>query len=118
MAERAAGAFPHRPGSELSATGPLTLPPDADASTRALFRAFVERGRLSTLPAKRRKRLVTLDLVAQRFEPGVRYPELEVNAMLREVYDDYVTLRRLLVDEGFLTRESAVYWRSGGTVVV
>jgi hypothetical protein len=27
-------------------------------------------------------------------------------------------LRRYLVDEGLLSREAGVYWRSGGTVVV
>ena len=33
-------------------------------------------------------------------------------------YDDYAALRRYLVDEGFLTREGGIYWRSGGTVEV
>ncbi len=34
------------------------------------------------------------------------------------LYDDYVTLRRALVDFGFLDRASGTgeYWRSGGTV--
>jgi hypothetical protein len=37
---------------------------------------------------------------------------------LRAFYDDYVALRRYLVDEGFLAREGGIYWRSGGTVEV
>lgn len=96
----------------------LVLPADADARTQRLFRAFVADGRITVLPAKHGKRMVVLDLVAQRFEPGVRYSEVEVNAILREVYDDYVTLRRLLVDDDFLDRDHGVYWRSGGTVAV
>ena len=66
------------------------------------------------MPAKRSRRLVVLDHVAQVFEPGRRYPEREVNVLLRAFYDDYAALRRYLVDEGFLAREDGEYWRSGG----
>jgi putative glutamine amidotransferase len=47
---------------------------------------------------------------------GVRYPESDVNARLRRFHPDYAAVRRYLVDDGFLTREIGVYWRSGGTV--
>ena len=33
-------------------------------------------------------------------------------------FTDHAALRRYLVDEGFLTREESVYWRTGGTVEV
>jgi hypothetical protein len=46
----------------------------------------------------------------------VRYPEREVNGILGGFDDDWATLRRFLVDEGFLSREAGVYWRSGGSV--
>jgi hypothetical protein len=73
-------------------------------------------GRITTMPAKRSKRLVLLDHVARQFEVGVHYPEQEVNRILRAVFDDYVALRRYLIDEGFLDRDHGDYWRSGGTV--
>jgi hypothetical protein len=83
----------------------------------AVLRAFMNRdGRLLTVPAKRAKRLVVLDHLAQLFEPGERYPEPEVNRRLRAVHDDVAMLRRYLVDEGFLAREAGFYWRSGGSV--
>ena len=75
-------------------------------------------GRLFTLPAKRTKRLLVLDHVVQAFEPGRTYAEKEVNAIVGRLHDDFAALRRALVDEGFLTRENNVYWRSGGTVDV
>ena len=75
-------------------------------------------GRIVTMPAKRSRRLVLLDHVAQQFEVGVRYKEGEVNLKLRILHDDYAALRRYLVDEGFLSREHGEYWRSGGTVDV
>jgi len=85
--------------------------------TAAILRSFFDAdGRLVTVPAKRGKRLVVLDHLAQRFEPGERYSETEINRRLREAHDDVAALRRYLVDEGFLTREAGVYWRSGGSV--
>jgi len=84
----------------------------------AVFTAFMKDGRITTMPAKRSKRLVLLDYVAGLFEVGVHYTELEVNSTLRPVFDDYVALRRYLVDEGFLARADGEYWRSGGTVEI
>lgn len=84
---------------------------------------FFDGHRLRHLPAKRSKRLVVLERLALEFEPGVRYDEAEVNERLGRFGDDHATLRRALVDEGFLDREpgvdatgtaTIVYWRSGG----
>jgi hypothetical protein len=75
-------------------------------------------GRLDRIPASRAKRLVVLDHVVRVFEPGVRYPERDVNTMLAAFHPDYAALRRYLVDEMFLAREHGTYWRIGGTVDV
>jgi hypothetical protein len=76
---------------------------------------FAEDGSLHTIPSKHSKLLVVLDRLAQEFEPGHRYQEAEVNLILRRVHPDHAALRRYLVENGFLTRESGTYWRSGGT---
>ncbi|MFC6660855.1 DUF2087 domain-containing protein [Deinococcus multiflagellatus] len=76
-----------------------------------MLRAFLKDGRLSTLPAQRKKRDVILHELAGLFEPGRRYPEREVNAVLGEVYGDVFTLRREMVGLGVLAREAGVYWR-------
>ena len=96
--------------------GEPLLVPDDDPLAQKIFRAFVRDGRITSLPARWSKKVVLMDHVARLFEPGLRYPEPVVNRRLRWVYDDYVTLRRYLVDAGFLSRENGVYWRSGGTV--
>ncbi|MCF6506021.1 DUF2087 domain-containing protein [Blastococcus sp. MG754426] len=93
---------------------PLSDDPVADA----VLSAFVRDGRLVSIPSQRSKRLVVLDHLVRVFEPGVRYPEREVNGLLAVWHPDVAALRRYLVDEGFLTRESGVYWRSGGYVEV
>ena len=87
-----------------------------DAGAAAVLRAFMPSGRLEQIPAARSKRLVVLDHVARVFEPGVRYPESEVSALLKAFHPDYAALRRYLVDEGFLSRDGGTYWRTGGSV--
>lgn len=88
-----------------------------DLDREAVLRAFLAAdGSLARVPSKLTKRLVVLDHVAQVFEPGLRWPESEVNDRLRSFHPDVAALRRHLVDEGFLAREDGTYWRCGGTV--
>ena len=84
----------------------------------AVLRNFLIDGRLTHLPVPRQKRRVVLDFLAGRFEPGVQYPERDVNFMLGQFHRDYAALRRALVDEEFLERRDGFYWRAGGTVAV
>jgi hypothetical protein len=79
-------------------------------------RAFWDGDRLVRMPAKRSKRLIVLDRLAQAFEPGRAYQEAHVNELLVRAHPDYALLRRALVDEGFLARENGWYWRVGGSV--
>ena len=88
---------------------------DEPADVARVLRAFVQDGRLTSIPAVHSKRIVVLDWLAQRFEPGRRYNEREVNQILREVHGDTAALRRYLVDEDFLSRDAGEYWRSGGS---
>lgn len=81
----------------------------------SVLRNFMSGGRLTGLPVQRSKRAVVLDFVVQRFEPGRRYEEAEVNRTLKQLWDDHATLRRALVDDGLLARDEGLYWRSGGT---
>jgi hypothetical protein len=91
-------------------------PLDPDPSRAAVLRAFVRDGQLTSLPATRGKRRVLLEHIAAAFEPGVRYSEKDVNAVLRAWHPDYAALRRYLVDEELLAREGGRYWRIGGPV--
>jgi hypothetical protein len=81
-----------------------------------LLRVFLGGDRIERLPAKQSRRRLLLDVIAQAFEPGVRYSERRVSLFLACVHDDYAALRRYLVDEDFLSRAEGQYWRSGGTV--
>jgi len=89
-----------------------------DPAQDAVLQTFLRDGRLVSIPTQHSKRRVVLEHLVVVFEPGVRYPEREVNALLAAWHPDVAALRRYLVDEGFLTRQAGVYWRSGGYVEV
>jgi len=97
---------------------PAPEPLSDDPAEDAVLSAFVRDARLVSIPAQHSKRLVVLRHLVRVFEPGVRYPEREVNALLAVWHPDVAALRRYLVDEGLLTREAGVYWRIGGPVDV
>lgn len=89
---------------------------DVSAGDATVLRAFFRDGRLQSVPVQAHKRAVVLDHISRVFEVGVRYPEKQVDALLRAFYPDYAALRRYLVDGQFLSRDAGVYWRSGGSV--
>jgi hypothetical protein len=89
---------------------------DAPPHSAKVLRTFLRGGRLGSIPTSHAKRLIILDRLAQELEPGVRYTERQVNALLRPFHDDVAALRRYLVDDGFVDREAGQYWRAGGSV--
>jgi DNA-binding transcriptional ArsR family regulator len=82
---------------------------------RRVIATFFPGGRLTRMPAQRRKRSLVLQRFLAEFDPGVTYTEQEVTARITPLYDDYCLVRRLLVDEGHLVRESGIY-RMGDNV--
>lgn len=102
-------------GGEQGETSPPTHGSEASPASAAdrerakVLRDFFVDGRLKQIPAQRRKRVVVLQQLVTRFAPDHDYPEREVNGRLREAHDDVATLRRELVDYGFMTRASGVY---------
>ena len=90
----------------------------ANEDEEAVLRTFFRNGRLVEIPVKHAKRLIVLERIALEFEPGRRYDEKEVNAIVGVFFNDYAAIRRYLVDEGFLDRDHGEYWRAGGRVEV
>lgn len=90
---------------------PAALAEIEDASLRKVLRSYLVDG---LMPRAGTKRKLLLAYLATAFEPGLKYSEKEVNDTVRVWHPDVAALRRYLVDEGLLSREDGVYWRSGG----
>ncbi len=101
-----------------AAAAPAREPLSEDPAEAAVLASGGGDGRLVSIPAQQTKRRVVLEHLVRVFEVGVRYPEREVNALLAVWHPDTAALRRYLVDEGLLSREAGLYWRSGGRVDV
>lgn len=112
-----------RLAAEIERLGPVPEPAAADdgwiaalgwsAEDQQVLRENTHGRQLTRLPAKQKKMLVIIRWLATLFEPGRFYSEAEVNVVLKAVYaEDYVSLRRDLVDMGYLRRErgGGKYW--------
>lgn len=71
--------------------------------------------RLKVFSKKEKKKIVILQQVAAQFEPGRQYTEPEVNELLRAIWDDFATMRRYLIEYGYLERkrDGSAYWKRG-----
>jgi hypothetical protein len=81
-----------------------------------LRHAFIRDGRLTSLPTRAAMLEAACAFLVERFEPDRLYDESEVNAILADDAPDPATLRRLLVDHGYLGRRNrGAYWRERQT---
>ena len=97
----------------FSAQNMATLVKNVDEQSwqAKVLRTFIIDGRLAQIPARHKKRLVILKWLVEKFEPGVRYSEPEVNEIIKRHHPDTAALRRYLIDHKFMQRERGVYWR-------
>ena len=102
---REVGAAGRAAGGEVDARDGAPL----DRERAKVVRDFFDGPRLKAIPAQRKKRVIVLQHLVERFGPDRDYPEKEVNALLREAHEDVATLRRELVDYGFMTRGGGIY---------
>src|SRR5579859_4423817 len=68
-------------------------------------------GRLKEIPASRKKRWVILRFLVEQFEADRRYPEGELNEILKRHHWDSATLRREMIGYRMMARDHGVYWR-------
>lgn len=70
-------------------------------------------GSLKQIPPQGNKLLIVLNFIVDAFEFDTNYTEKEINTILRRFHVDTASLRRYLVDNGLMARESdgTRYWR-------
>ena len=78
-----------------------------------VLREYIVNGKLTRIPGKLKKANVIVKWLATLFRPGPVYSEADVNTIIKSVYAaDYVSLRRDLIEGGYLRREpgGGKYW--------
>lgn len=68
--------------------------------------------KLKHFPAKDKKKVVVLTKIAEEFDAGREYTEKEINKVLMPIFDEYIIIRRYLIEYGFIDREAdgSKYW--------
>lgn len=68
--------------------------------------------KLKQFPSKEKKKIIVLREIMKGLEKDKRYREQELNAYLKEIYDDFATIRRYLIEYGYLDRttDCKEYW--------
>lgn len=71
-----------------------------------------ESGALKNYPAKAKKKIIVLEEIVKNFSKGKTYSEKEINRVLQRIYEDYATIRRSLIEYGFIerTNDCNSYW--------
>lgn len=61
-------------------------------------------GPLETFPSKEKRKIIILQHIMKRFDPNQIYTERQVNDVLKKIHPDFATLRRYLIEYGFMER--------------
>lgn len=85
-----------------------------DENEKLLKNLFVRgpKGPIKTFAVREKHKLVILREISKRFDSSRKYTEKEVNEILKTAYEDFVTLRRYMIEYGFMDRETdgSRYW--------
>jgi hypothetical protein len=93
-------------GADDGASGTPAPPPG--------IRTFFRGHRLERYPAQRSRQIAVLAWLVEDFEVGETYPEPEINRIIGLRHPDFATIRRALIDEGFMVRAGGIYQRIPG----
>jgi len=88
------------------------VPLDPDPARDNVLKSFIRYERLTHFPTFPEKLRIVLEYLVQSFEPGLTYPESEVNEILNRWHPDHAALRRELIDARLLTRTNSIYSRT------
>ena len=83
-----------------------------ETENEEVIKKYFKDGRLTKFSMKQKYKIIVLREIIKRFEADKMYSEKEVNTILQTIFEDFVTLRRYLIENGFLDRkpDGSRYW--------
>ncbi|MBN2008581.1 metalloregulator ArsR/SmtB family transcription factor [candidate division KSB1 bacterium] len=82
-----------------------------EQSQQKVIDTFFTDGRLQKLPTQQKKRRIVLAYILGKIDDNHRYSEQELTEIIHQYYDDHCSIRREMIDFGWLQREHGVYWK-------
>ncbi|MEM8778865.1 MAG: metalloregulator ArsR/SmtB family transcription factor [Cyanobacteria bacterium P01_G01_bin.49] len=83
----------------------------AEAWEEKVLRSYINGDRIIEIPASRKKRLVILKWLVNKFDLGRTYREKEINEIIKRHHPDSATLRREFIGYNLMKRERGIYER-------
>ncbi|PLZ53983.1 metalloregulator ArsR/SmtB family transcription factor [Fischerella thermalis] len=83
---------------------------DTEAWEIKIIQTYTEGERLKEIPSSRKKRLVILRWLANKFEVGVQYSESAIDEILKRYHPDFANLRRELISYNLLQKKDGLYY--------
>ncbi|MHA6529065.1 DUF2087 domain-containing protein [Paenibacillus sp. BAC0078] len=83
--------------------------PEHSLKESVLRNFFSKDGRLRQIPAQYKKKLIALQYMVEKLEPGVVYTEKEINDFIKQFHEDFATIRREFIMHQFMYRQNDKY---------
>ncbi len=101
---------PHKTATMLDDRYKIT----EDENEKIIQKYFIQgpEGPLKTFDMKEKSKLVVLRQIIKHFKHKQIYTEKQVNEILKTIYPDFATIRRYLIEYGFMSRkpDCSQYW--------
>jgi hypothetical protein len=75
----------------------------------SVLNAFLNKeGKLKNIPSQKKKKLVILEYLVRKLDEE-SYSELQINQFIKQYHEDFCTIRREFIVNGYMDREAGFY---------
>ena len=77
-----------------------------------VLKNYIINDKIIKIPRAEKKKIIILQYILQKFQHNKKYTETQVNEILKQMNEDFASLRRYLIQYGFMDREDNgnAYW--------
>ncbi|ANC76134.1 transcriptional regulator [Fictibacillus phosphorivorans] len=88
-----------------------------DSYQKSVLNAFLNKdGRLKNIPSQKKKKLVVLEYFVQQLNDNQSYTEREINEFIKTYHEDFCTVRREFIVNGYMDRDAGNYIKRDETL--
>lgn len=70
---------------------------------------FDKKGKLKNIPSQKKKKLVVLEYLVRQLEDVRTYSEPQINEFIKKYHEDFCTIRREFIVNGYMDRDAGFY---------